>query len=472
MLVALLVISCDQGGSRPRLPARTPVSSPVANAGPVIALVGTMTGPGSWRGDDAFEGADLAVHLLNRNRPRGAPRFQLVTYDDHGDKEEATELVERATRLEDIAGVVYAGPPEALAAAEPALATAGIPAMLCYGDLYAARLLTPHVFQMAPSFVWQARRIAHYLIDDRRYQRVALVHESSLMGRVARRALGVEVRRRGRRLMTMSYTHAVPLEAERIMWRLRRWYPEAIVVEGGPNILGPLLRGLDRIGNGYGTTARARRVSRRRLRPDAQPKPRTYKPQIVGFDLGVSPLQPVDAVRDRGTVAAETLARGAHYLPIPSLERFRAAFVDWWDTEPLGWERRAFEAASIVGWAWRRAGDREVDLGRVLETISRRRFGGLDVTFGPDDHTAVNETDVGLWVVPSAAARVRERDELPDALPWVPLSRGFSINGRRTIIDRDDWLHLFADAPPEDAPPPNVKRLKYGVATPRRDRVH
>jgi hypothetical protein len=172
-----------------------------------------------------------------------------------------------------------------------------------------------------------------------------------------------------------------------------------------------------------------------------------------------------------GSVASDTYARGAHYLPIPSFKRFLAAFRGWWDSAPLGWERRAYEAVRMIGWAARQAREGE-DLALVLEGMRGERLGGLDVTFGPDDHTSVDQTTVGLWVVPRRGARAAEVGRVPAALPWVPLARGFSIDGRTTDVLPEDWRPLFSGSPPPDGPAPRNSRSTFGVATPRRDPVH
>ncbi|HEU4480900.1 MAG TPA: hypothetical protein VFS18_03365, partial [Actinomycetota bacterium] len=193
----------------------------------------------------------------------------------------------------------------------------------------------------------------------------------------------------------------------------------------------------------------------------------TWRPQVVGFDGALAPV----ARAPVGTVASESYARGAHYLPIPSFEGFRNAFMGWWDEDPVGWERRAYEAGRLIGWAYRNArpGD---DLAATLEELKGERFGGLDVTFGPDDHTVVEPTTLGLWVVPRRAIYVRERTELPDDMPWVPLFRTFSTSGRRTDVREEDWRYLFRSPPPPKGPAPRPTRTKFGVTTSRNDPVH
>lgn len=434
LLAALVMGACfTDGGNEPEVTPRRPLASPTGEDTRVIGLVGTMSGPDMWRGEDAFEGADLAVHNLNRSVDEGRPPFELVTLDDEGDPERATELVEQLASDDGTVGVVYAGPTEGLPRAEAALTRAGIPAVICYGDLYAARLLRPHIFQMSPSYVWEARVIARYLFRDRDYRRVGVLAARSLDGDVAvasmRSAAGAFD---GRRLIVRRYR-----EGSTPKWeapRARRSRVDALVVQGDGREIDDM-----KLTRGTG--------------------------QLIAFDGGMVP----GANYPIGTAVSDTYARGAHHLPLPSFERFRESFTGWWDgAEPLGWELRAYDAASAIGWAAQRTTAGQ-DIARTLERISGVRFGGLDITFGPDDHTAADQQTVGLWVRPRSA--FRSLIPTPD-LPWLPLARGFSIDGQRTAILNRDWRYLFRNPPPPDAPAPRIGRMRYAVTSPRSDPIH
>lgn len=425
-----------------------------------------MSGDDAWRGEDAFEGADLAIHILNRSLKEREPAFELVTLDDRGDAQIATDLVRRLAGSDRTVGIVYAGPDEGLPAAEDALAIAGIPALLVYGDLYSARLLSPHVFQIGPPYLWQARTIARYLLLDRGYKRVGILSNDSLSGETARRSLTTAFTELGPSLAAAGLFPDEPDRIGGLLRSLRKKRTEAIVLEADAVQVEATLTALEDMGAAYRST-RSAKAGRRRGGG------RAWRPHVVTLDLGMSPAIE-QGLLSPGIVAADTYARGAHYLPIPSFERYRSQFVDWWDDlEPLGWERRSFEAVSMIGWAARRAPTgSDTDVAGVLEKLRGERFGGLDVTFGPDDHTSVDQTTIGLWVVPRSGVPVRERSDLPASLPWVPLSRGFSIDLERTDVLPEDWKWLFRNAPPKKAPAPKISRALYGVATKRKDPVH
>ena len=471
-LCSAVLASCLGGSDRPDVPRRMPVPAPTGADSLVIGLVGTFSGAGVFSGEDAFEGADLGVQVMNRRRGGDQRPFELVTLDDRGNPRRARRLVARLAASRRTVGIVYAGPPEALPGAERALARAGIPAVLCYGDLYSARRLTPHVFQTSPPFLWQARRIASYLFDDRRYVQVGALVGRSFTGSAALGALRAVLEDDGRALAAAErYSPRRGREdLRRPLQRLRRARVEAVVVEGSAGFLAGLHEVLRSMGARYRTTPAARILSAPPVQRERRLRTGWWRPQLASFDLALAPTRGRSRLAP-GTVASDSYARGVHYLPVPSFKRFRDAFVDWWGARPLGLEGRAYEATRMIGWglSGAEAGD---DLARRLEGLSGARFGALDVTLGPDDHTAIEQTAVGLWVVPAPRARIRERADIPASLPWVPLARGFSIDGRRTDVDSKDWKHLFRNPPPRRAPPPSFRKMLFGVTTPRSDPLH
>ncbi|HEU4488734.1 MAG TPA: ABC transporter substrate-binding protein, partial [Actinomycetota bacterium] len=185
--VALAVPACEP--STPVATPNRPRESPRSADTRIIGLVGTLSGPGSWRGEDAFEGADVGVNVLNRNLPRGQERFELVTLDDEGRPGRAAQLIQRFAASERSVGIVYAGPSGGLKGAEPVLADAGIPLLSSFSDMAPSRALTDHVFQLATPLSWEARRIAAYLLRDRRYLTIGALVDATPEGRAAASAL-------------------------------------------------------------------------------------------------------------------------------------------------------------------------------------------------------------------------------------------------------------------------------------------
>lgn len=456
----MFLVACDPGDGGALRP-RTPASSPKSTKSRVIGLVGSMSGPDQWRGRDAFEGADVSVQVLNRALAPREASFELVTLDDGSDPSRARAAVEQLATNVQTVGIVYAGPEQVVPELEGLLAETKIPLLVNYGDLYSLQLVTPHVFQLSTPYLWEARVIARYALTDRKYSRVAALTSDSMLGAAARRSLTTAFGERSAGLVASEVIPDGPLR--RVLAGVERKRAEALVVEGAPGELRRVLEALRATGARYVSTSAAKAGARR--------KGARWAPQVIGFDGLISPA--VDPRRlAAGTVAADSYARGAHYLPIPSFEKYSKAFADWWGDEPdpIGSERLAYESVQMLGWAARRyPASRDVDFAAVLERLRGKRFGGLDVTFGPDDRTAVGVTTVGLWTIPSPRDDVAERIELPESLPWVPLARGFSIDGERTSILPRDWEYMFTNAPPKQAPAPLFKKQIFGVTTGRSD---
>jgi Periplasmic binding protein len=476
VLVATLIAAtaCTAGDADdPTLVGRTPRGRPTASDTLVVGLVGTMTGDDAWRGEDAFEGADLAVHRLNTRLEEGEPPYELVTRDDQGLPGRALRQVRELAALPRTVGIVYAGPPQVLPRAERSLAATGIPTLLVYGDLYTARRLTPHIFQMAPALSWQARRIVTYLFDDRRYEKIGLIAGASFMGRNAAAALTEAAASQGVRVARVVRYRPDDPSLAAVLRRLRGARVEAVVVEGSPRVLSGVIQNLNNMDAAYLSTERARIASAPRRPRRARIESGEWHPQVVAFDEALSPR--LKAPAPAGTISAESYGRGAHYLPVPSFRAFARAFMGWWDEPALGWQLRSYDAVRLIGWAYdhSKAGD---DLAVELERVRQERFGGTEITLGPDDHTAVDASAVGLWSVPDPARSVPERQRLPAAVladfPWVPLARGFSIDGDELDFSSRDWRYLVRGGPPPQAPPPRIGRLKFGIATGRTDPIH
>jgi hypothetical protein len=431
----------------------------------LIALVGTMSGEDEWRGTDAFEGAHFGVGALNRSVNSGQPSFELITRDDRGDPERAAQLVEQVAADPRYAGVVYAGPTDGLPPAQTALQQARIPGVLCYGDLYSARLLRSNLFQVSTPFEWEADRIAPYIGRDRRYVTTGALIEKSLDGRTANASLQDALVRTGLSRAVVERYAPPKLEFRASLARLRRSRVEAVVVQGSPRAFDRVVATLRAMEAGYRSTAAARFAS---ARPGVELKGRPWRPQVLAFD---SAIHPSDSALPEGTVAADSYTRRVDYLPIPSFKAFKSGFVDWWGHQPLGWQLRAYEAVQMIGWARLRT-DAGADVAATLERLRGVRFGGLDITLSDDDHSAIDESTVGLWTIPRDDAPVAEKERLPVSLPWVPIARTLSTDKKRTRIPAEDWPYLYGGRFGGNSPPPTYSDMRFGVRTSRRDPVH
>jgi hypothetical protein len=477
VVVAALLAGCNLANPADRFPLEDPTEASVPLDSLVVGLVGTLSGPESWRGEDAFEGADLGVHMLNRSRRDALRQFELRPLDDGGDPSRARDLVAELAALESTVGIIYAGPQDGLSGVGDDLADAGVPLVLCCGDPPPGG--HSHVFQVSPPLSWQARAVASYLLRDRGYVRVGLLAERSGAGDLAVDAVGAELAAAARPHVVVRYPPGL-YDLRDQLSTLRRRRVEAVVVHGSPAAASAVFAGLRRMGASYRTTNAARIDSAPPRRRAAHRRSGWWHPQVAGLDASVSPRTRRPR---RGSVAADSFLRGAHFLPVADLTSFRSSFWNWWGARPLGWERRSYEAALVLGWAVHNARG-EQDLAAVLEGMHGRRLSGHPVTFGAGDHVAVDEPAVGLWVVPRPGIPVRERlarAHLTE-FPWVPLARTFTLRsgrarpaftrgGGRTSLRRPLWPVLFGRRASADRAPP-YRDMMWSVRTSPSDPVH
>ena len=395
LVIAVSITSCDRDIDPPRSGDETGERRKRTEA--VIALVGTMSGPGSWRGPDAREGARLAVSDLNQSPLGSGLRWRLTVHDDRGRPRRSTRLVELAARRERTAGIVYAGTPRALPAAQETLERAGVPAFLCYGDLVGAGRLTDHVFQAGPPFVWQARLLVARALKDQTAGQVGALLEHSLMGRTAGQALKGALANNGKKLVaTRTFAPG-------------RW-------KGLPGALEDLRRGGVDTLFVEATVREFRHILEAFLamRPAASATSVSgWRPRLFVFDLAVGPTWPMPP---DGITAAESGAR-ATFLP-GSAQRFRRRFVQRWHHFPLGWQRRSYESVRLIA-AARAGAEDDADLATALELGGVERIGSSVIRFSSRDHVTPERKSLSVWTTDAGTAA---RRGLPDRMTWMPRS--------------------------------------------------
>ena len=370
-LCGAVLVSCSSEVATPGDPEGS-----VRERAPVVAFVGTLSGGGTWRGKPALRGMRTALEGL------GEEQLRLQVLDDRGKRAVATRLVRRVAANDDVAGVVYAGVPRGLPPAEDALADAGIPAFLCYGDLSGAGRLPRHVFQMGPEFEWEIDLLverAQTLGADA----PGLLVEDSLMGKTARNAFREEMRREEIVFRAVEVFSPTVLEdLPEHLRRLRSAGVNHVFVEASPVEFGRIagyMRELD------------------------------WSPTLLSMDLTLSPALRGPAA-PIGSIAVDLETRAAHLIDEGRLASFAAAAEESTGQLPLWWEHRAYEAVRMLVRAVGSA-EGQRDLAQVLEDP------GLDMGFTRRDHVAPEREDVGLWerVGPGSGSGI------PRLLPWRPL---------------------------------------------------
>jgi ABC-type branched-subunit amino acid transport system substrate-binding protein len=171
-----------------------------------------------------------------------------------------------------------------------------------------------------------------------------------------------------------------------------------------------------------------------------------------------------------GTVACAPYTWAGWAEPIPRVSRFRARFLDRFVREPGLPEQDGYDAARVLAEALDRTGGRGGDaLVRALESFRDETYASTPVRLGPDDHVFAEQSHLGLFALEPAGARAPGEDLEP--LPWRPLMRTFTTNGKRVnLFDRDVRVFFPKWRPP--APRPNYWRSRFGIITRPDDPLH
>jgi Periplasmic binding protein len=171
-----------------------------------------------------------------------------------------------------------------------------------------------------------------------------------------------------------------------------------------------------------------------------------------------------------GTVACAPYTWAGWAEPIPRVSRFRARFLDRFGREPGLPEQEGYDAARVLDEALGRAGGPGGEaLVKALESFRDETYASTPIHLGPDDHVFAEESHLGLFALEPPGTRAPGEDLEP--LPWRPLMRTFTSNGKRVnIFDRDVRVFFPNWRPP--APRPNYWRSRFGIITRPDDPLH
>jgi hypothetical protein len=295
----------------------------------------------------------------------------------------------------------------AIEAARPEIEEARVPVIAVEGDLYSDRALFRYAFQVSTPLTWEARVLAHYLAVDRGEERVAVSGER----RISDAALAEE---------GLSPVDDLA-EAEAVL-----------VLTSAPPMFGDL-----------------------------------EGPQLA---LGAGGLASSTSL-PAGTVACGPYTWAGWAEPIPRVARFRERFAAAYGREPGLPEQEGYDAIRAVADALQMTGGRGGDtLVRELESFREETYSSTPIRLGPDDHVFAEQSHLGLFAV----AGPGEEPNPPEAmgvLPWRPLMRTFTTNGKRVNLADRDVRVFFPNWAPR-RPRPNYWRSEYGIVTRPDDPLH
>jgi Periplasmic binding protein len=197
--------------------------------------------------------------------------------------------------------------------------------------------------------------------------------------------------------------------------------------------------------------------------------PTTDVSEDVQLALGADALAFTTAL-PAGTVASGPYTWAGWAEPIPRVAKFRERFSAMFGHEPGLAEQEGYEAVQALAEAMERADGRGGEaLVRELESFRDETFSSTPIRLGPDDHVFAEQSHLGLFAV--------EADDVPapgedlEPVPWRPLMRTFTTNGKRVNLADRDVRVFFPNWGPR-RPRPNYWRSEYGIVTRPDDPLH
>jgi branched-chain amino acid transport system substrate-binding protein len=403
-------------------------------------VVASVTGPTAATDATYLDGMRLAEAEVNDAGGVLQRPIRLEVLDDRGDSALAGTLLEASLEGRPVAAFVT-GSESVVSSRRSLIEEIGSPVFLLSGDLYTSRELFRHTFQTGVPWRWQAAVLMRYLVVDRRYARVVGVTEAGPQERSAREALEAASTEEGTSLSGMlTIVPGRPLGP--IVQAAAEMEAEAVIFSGGAAETARLSDALAALPN---------------------------SPQLGASFQALSPeFSP--AARP-GTVAAYPYTWAGWADPIPRVGEFRARFEEALGRPPAGFEQEGYDAVRLIADGLARSGgDGGEALVRALQRVREGVYSSLPVRFGPDDRTAIDDSQLGLFAVPGPGEAAEPW--LAEAPRWRPLMRTFTFDGEKTnVLDMDK--RVFFPRWRKPRPSPKYWRSRYGITTrPREDPLH
>jgi branched-chain amino acid transport system substrate-binding protein len=341
----------------------------------VIGVIGPLTGPLSFIGEQQRRGAEMARDEINESGGVRGSKIRLAIRDDADRGRLVGILRDLATRERAVALV---GPEIStpLAGRSSPTARAGVPVLLPYGPL-ADTAKMPGVFVLTPTITAQAARLAAWLVEVRRISSIALASSGDDEGRLAGDALAKAIEAKGGRIAARRSFALGALDQTPLARQLQRSGAGALVVWGRPADAARVVIGANRIG---------------------------WRPQIAGsIDLFLADYRSLAGVASDDTV-----------IPLPFRRDFFTARVGGWlftylnrfGIQTIPKQRTlipelpvlamaAYDAVKIAAGAYDRAGGKQRGMIRAVETTKDFKGIGATYTFTATDREAIKTAD--LW---------------------------------------------------------------------------
>ena len=160
------------------------LSEAAAQQGTVkIGFFGPITERFAGLGLDAKKGAELAVKQANEAGGIGGRKFELVVYDDRGNRTEAVAVARKLIEQDKVLAIVSGSLSLTSIAAAPIISEAKVPMVAAYSNAVGVVKGNDYVFRWASVADVQGWVMGHHAMQERNFKTFALLMQDEEYGR-------------------------------------------------------------------------------------------------------------------------------------------------------------------------------------------------------------------------------------------------------------------------------------------------
>ncbi|MES3000435.1 MAG: ABC transporter substrate-binding protein [Pseudomonadota bacterium] len=154
-----------------------------------IGLIAELTGANAEFGQDAIVGSNIAMEEINRAGGILGRPLTIVSEDNQSTNPGSEVAMSKLLRGDGVKAIITSPRSTQILAVMPAIARAGVPALVC-GTLYKlTHAGNPWIFRVPPHDGYSSRALAEFGVETLKKRKWAIVHSEESFGNAAMRSL-------------------------------------------------------------------------------------------------------------------------------------------------------------------------------------------------------------------------------------------------------------------------------------------
>jgi len=372
------------------------LSEAAAQQGTVkIGFFGPITERFAGLGLDAKKGAELAVKQANEAGGIGGRKFELVVYDDRGNRTEAVAVARKLIEQDKVLAIVSGSLSLTSIAAAPIISEAKVPMVAAYSNAVGVVKGNDYVFRWASVADVQGWVMGHHAMQERNFKTFALLMQDEEYGRGIINGAEKAIEKLGGKVLYKKAFPPSEREFRAMMTEIKNLNVDAVFMSG----FGPPLTAAGRQGYELGVF----------------PKAQFY----VGCDLNEIDWFKGIGEHGDGTIGTlEFITPTGHSFT----KQFMAAYEEEFKEDIITHEAGlAYDAVRLVLDAVKRGGaDREGIRKALVETKSFMNLSGVNIAY-TELREPMLPIALGRWDKASRTIKLIkfvEDPQLIDPRPW------------------------------------------------------